>query len=198
MEGNLQCWVFRGRTSNPHLIVFKTSTDLPLLSQSKRAMQGTEQNRLLARCTQKNPDLKATKIERYIFQIMTYLVEVKCLRQVHWKIRLVQVYYILRRHIDKHNLKLKTNIGLFKEFFCHTKCESIYSYMYSQNWNNSFLAPVTDQVNGRRKVILGAYQEIRWFAPKFRLGRFRKITEGLSIDSRRIKDRGVYPHILKL
>ena len=67
-----------------------------------------------------------------------------------------------------------------------------------QNWNNSFLAPVTDQVNGGRKVILGAYQEIRWFAPKFRLGRFRKIIEGRSIDSRRIKDRGVYPHILKL
>ena len=51
-------------------------------------MQGTK-NRLPARWTQKNPDMIATKIERYLFQIMIYLVEVKCLRQVHWKIRLV-------------------------------------------------------------------------------------------------------------
>lgn len=52
-------------------------------------MQGTK-NRLLARWTQKkNPNLIATKIERYLFQIMIYLVEEKCLRQVHWKIRLV-------------------------------------------------------------------------------------------------------------
>lgn len=54
-------------------------------------MQGTrkKKNRLLARWTQKNPDLKATKIGIYLFQIMIYLVEVECLRQVHWKIRLV-------------------------------------------------------------------------------------------------------------
>ena len=78
-----------GGTSNPHLIALKTSPDLLLLSQSTRAMQGTKKKPPARSPDTKNPDVKATKSERHVFQIMIYLVEVKCLRQVHWKIRLV-------------------------------------------------------------------------------------------------------------
>ena len=78
-----------GGTSNPHLIALKTSPDL-LLRYKKKINRSRYKKKPPARSPDtKNPDVKATKSERYVFQIMIYLVEVKCLRQVHWKIRLV-------------------------------------------------------------------------------------------------------------